>query len=275
MTTDSPGSTNPPGRLHFGGLLGLGFVIDFLDTLGVGSFATTTTALKIGRLVNDEDIPGTLNVGHALPTILEALLYITVIEVEKVTLVSMIAASAIGAWFGAGVVSRWPRLTIQRALSVALLVTALFIFLRLVHVFPAGGDALQLTGLALVIGLLVNTLLGALTTLGIGNYAPCMALVSILGMNPAAAFPIMMGSAALILPIAAARFIPARRYHARTGLGLTLGGIPGVWVAWKFVTSLPLDAVKWLVVGVLLYTATMMWRSAQQGAAAAAPAPAA
>ncbi|MFI5210451.1 MAG: permease [Gemmatimonadales bacterium] len=270
MTSDSAASeTAPTGRLHFAGLLGLGFVIDFLDTLGVGSFATTTTALKIGRLVNDEDIPGTLNVGHALPTITEAVLYITVIQVEMLTLVAMIGASAIGAWFGAGIVSRWPRLTIQRALAVALLVTALFIFLRQVHVFPSGGDALALTGLALVVGIVVNTILGALTTLGIGNYAPCMALVSLLGMNPTAAFPIMMGSAALILPIAALRFIPARRYNRRVVLGLTIGGIPGVLVAAFLVKSLPLDYVRWLVVGVLLYTASMMWRSARREAAAA------
>jgi uncharacterized membrane protein YfcA len=246
------------------GLLGLGFVIDFLDTLGVGSFATTTTALKLGKLVKDEDIPGTLNVGHSLPTILEAVLYITVVRVELLTLVSMIGASAIGAWFGAGVVVGWPRRTIQRALSVALLATAAFIFLRQVHVFPAGGDALALTGAALLVGIAVNALIGALTSLGIGNYAPCMALVSLLGMNPTAAFPIMMGSAALTLPLAAARFIPAKRFNRRIALGLTLGGIPGVLVAAFLVTSLPLDAVRWLVVGVLLYTAALMWRSARQ-----------
>lgn len=254
----------PPGRFPFAGLLGLGFVIDFLDTLGVGSFATTTTALKLGKLVEDEDIPGTLNVGHSLPTILEAVLYITVVRVELLTLVSMIGASAVGAWFGAGIVVGWPRRTIQRALSVALLATAAFIFLRQVGVFPAGGDALALTGAALLVGIAVNALIGALTSLGIGNYAPCMALVSLLGMNPTAAFPIMMGSAALTLPLAAARFIPAHRFHRRTALALTLGGIPGVLVAAFLVTSLPLDAVRWLVIGVLLYTATLMWRSARR-----------
>lgn len=253
-------SRRPP----FAGLLGLGFVIDFLDTLGVGSFATTTTALKLGKLVEDEDIPGTLNVGHALPTILEAVLYITVVRVELLTLVAMIGASALGAWFGAGIVVGWPRRTIQRALAAALLATAAFIFLRQVHVFPAGGDALALTGAALLVGVAVNALIGALTSLGIGNYAPCMALVSLLGMNPTAAVPIMMGSAALTLPLAAARVIPARRVHRRTALAMTLGGIPGVLVAAFLVTSLPLDAVRWLVVGVLIYTSALMWRSALQ-----------
>jgi uncharacterized membrane protein YfcA len=251
-------------RPPFAGLLGLGFVTDFLDTLGVGSFATTSTALKLGKLVEDEDIPGTLNVGHSIPTILEAILYITVIEVELVTLVAMIGASAVGAWFGAGLVAHWPRRTIQRALAVGLLATATFIFLREVRVFPSGGDALALTGVALLVGVVVNALIGSLTSLGIGNYAPCMALVSLLGMNPIAAFPIMMGSAALTLPLAAARFIPARRFDRRVALGLTIGGIPGVLVAAFLVTSLPLVAVRWLVVGVLVYTSALMWRSALQ-----------
>lgn len=251
-------------RPPFAGLLGLGFVTDFLDTLGVGSFATTSTALKLGKLVEDEDIPGTLNVGHSIPTMLEAILYITVIEVELVTLVAMIGASAVGAWFGAGLVAHWPRRTIQRALAVGLLATATFIFLREVRVFPSGGDALALTGVALLVGVVVNALIGSLTSLGIGNYAPCMALVSLLGMNPIAAFPIMMGSAALTLPLAAARFIPARRFDRRVALGLTIGGIPGVLVAAFLVTSLPLVAVRWLVVGVLIYTSALMWRSALQ-----------
>ena len=37
----------------------VGFVTNFFDTLGIGSFATTTTAYKVLRLVPDEQIPGT------------------------------------------------------------------------------------------------------------------------------------------------------------------------------------------------------------------------
>ena len=264
MPIDSTAGTTPSGRPPRWPLLfTLGFGIDFLDTLGVGSFATTTTSLKLGKLVADEDIPGTLNVGHSLPTILEAILYITVIQVETITLVSMISAGAVGAWFGAGIVSQLPRRKIQVGMAIALLVTALFITLRQLHLFPPGGDALGLNGGAFIAGVATNLILGALATLGIGNYAPSMAVVSILGMNPTTAFPIMMGSAALILPVAAIRFIKSGRYDRPTALGLTLGGIPGVLVAAFIVKSLPLDAVRWLVVAVLLYTSVMMWLSAK------------
>jgi len=261
-------AATPPARTpSWPALLGLGFFTDFLDTLGVGSFATTTAALKLGRMVEDEDLPGTLNVGHALPTLLEAALYIAVIEVQAATLLSMITAGILGAWFGARLVSRWPRRRIQVAMSVALLLTATFITLRQLKVFPPGGEALGLTGVSLLAALLANAFISSLTALGIGNYAPCLALVSLLGMNPKAAFPIMMGSAALILPVAALQFHASRRYHRRIALGLTLGGIPGVLVAAFLVKELPLDAVRWMVVGVLVLTSAMMLRSARAAAA--------
>ena len=204
LTVPSGATAVPPlSSSRWAGLLGLGFFANFLDTLGVGSFATTTAAFKLGKLVDDRDIPGTLNVGHSIPTIVEALIYITVIKVELPTLVSMIAAGAFGAFFGARWVSGWSRLTIQRGLAIALLITAAIMMLRQLQFFPPGGDALGLTGVALAAAILANAVIGSLASLGIGNYAPCMAVVSLLGMSPTAAFPIMMGSAALILPAAA------------------------------------------------------------------------
>ncbi|HEY2805005.1 MAG TPA: sulfite exporter TauE/SafE family protein [Gemmatimonadales bacterium] len=285
MTTTDDTAPAPTSPLRWTALIALGFVTDFLDTLGVGSFATTSTALKLGHVTTDENIPGTLNVGHAIPTVVEALIYIVIIplwlshaensfRVEPLTLITMVAAGALGAWLGAGRVSRWPRRTIQLALSVALLLTAGFITMRLLYSFPDEGT-FGLTGPKLIIGILANALFGALCTLGIGNYAPCMALVALLGMNPTVAFPIMMGSAALFLPIGAIRFLKARRYNRNVVIGLTLGGVPGVLVAAFIVKSLPLTAVKWLVVGVLTYTSALMWMSAKQSAAAAAKVPAA
>ena len=91
-----------------------GFVTDFFDTLGIGSFATTTSIFKFRNMVKDELIPGTLNVGHTLPTILEAIIYITTIEVQITTLVLMIGSAVVGAWFGAGLVVRLSRRAVRR-----------------------------------------------------------------------------------------------------------------------------------------------------------------
>src|SRR5437867_8024633 len=87
----------------------VGFVTNFFDTLGIGSFAPTTSIFKLKRMVPDEHIPGTLNVGHALPTVAEALVFIAIVNVAMATLACLIAASVAGAWLGAGVVASWPR----------------------------------------------------------------------------------------------------------------------------------------------------------------------
>lgn len=244
----------------------IGFVTNFLDTLGIGSFATTTSMFKLWRLVPDQRIPGTLNVGHTLPTIVEAAIYITIISVVPLTLISLIVAAIAGAWLGAGIVSKLPRRYVQVGMGVALLAAAaIFILSNLRgNYFGLSGDALGLTGTRLVVGIVASFCLGALMTIGIGMYAPAMILVSLLGMNPKAAFPIMMGSCAFLMPIASLRFIRYQAFSMRAALGLALGGVPGVLIAAYIVKSLPLVAVRWLVVVVVIYAAAAMLRSAAQ-----------
>jgi uncharacterized membrane protein YfcA len=243
-------------------LVGIGFVTNFFDTLGIGSFAPTTAIFKLKRLVPDERIPGTLNVGHSLPTIAQAFIFIAIVEVEMATLAGMIAASVAGAWLGAGVVAGWPRRRVQVGMGLALLAAAAFFAMTNLGLFPAGGETLGLRSPLLWFGLAGNFVLGALMTLGIGLYAPCMILVALLGMNPKAAFPIMMGSCAFLMPIGSLRFIQRKSYSLAAAVGLTLGGIPAVLLAAYFVKSLPLTALRWLIFAVVVYTAATMLRSA-------------
>ena len=252
--------TAAPGPLH----TGIGVLTDFLDTLGIGSFATTTTIYRLKRLVDDQKIPGTLNVGHALPTVAQAWIYTTLIQVDFTTLALLILAAIGGSWIGAAIVTGMPRRAIQRGMGVALLVAAVLMIMTALNRFPGGGEATALTGGRLALACGINFALGALMTLGIGLYAPCMIMVSLLGMNPTAAFPIMMGSCAFLMPIAGTQFIAKGRYDLKASMGLTLGGIPAVLVAAYLVRSLPLAAVRWLVVVVVIYTAVMLLRSSRQ-----------
>src|SRR5438874_277662 len=237
---------------------GVGAFTNFFDTLGIGSYATTTTLFRFFRMVDDRIIPGTLNVGHALPTVVQTFIYTSIIPVDVITLFAMIGASVLGAWLGAGVVARWPKRTVQIGMGIALLAAAGLMFMTQMKLFPGGGEALGVTGVKLVIAIVVNFMLGALMTLGIGLYAPCMILVSLLGMNPKAAFPIMMGSCAFLMPVGGLRFIREQSYSLRAAFGLALGGIPGVVLAAYIVKELPLDAVRWLVIAVVIYTAVSM-----------------
>ena len=242
--------------------LAVGFVTNFFDTLGVGSFAPTTALFKLRRLVSDELIPGTLNVGHAVPTVVQAFIFITAVAVAPATLIAMIAAAVLGAWLGAGFVTRMSRRAIQFGMGFALAIAATLFILVNLELLPGGGEALQLEGVRLAIGVGTNFVLGALMTLGIGLYGPCLILVSLLGMSPLAAFPIMMGSCAFLMPVAGARFVRTRKFDSRAALGLAIGGIPAVLIAAYLVQSLPMVWLRWLVVIVVLYTAVAMLRSA-------------
>jgi uncharacterized membrane protein YfcA len=240
--------------------IGVGAVTNFFDTLGIGSFATTTAMFRAFRMVPDRIIPGTLNAGHTLPTVVQAFFYIAVIPVDVVTLISMIAAAVLGAWLGAGIVAGWPKRYVQIGMGFALLAAATFFTMTNLGLFPSGSDSLGVRGGLLVAAVLGNFLLGALMSLGIGLYAPCMVLISLLGMNATTAFPIMMGSCAFLMPVGSLKFIRERAYSLRVALGIALGGIPGVIVAAKIVKSLDLHTVRWLVIVVVLYTATtMLW----------------
>jgi uncharacterized membrane protein YfcA len=240
----------------------IGFVATFFDTLGIGSFATTTTTYKLLRLVPDERIPGTLLVGYTLTVATQAFAFITVVPVDAQQLIFLTVAMTAGGWLGAGTVARLPRRAIQLGMATALLLAALFMTMGLLHLYPASGNALSLTRSGLAIALAGNFVLGALATLGIGNYGPSLVMFNLLGMAPLAAFPIMMASGAFMGTVAAMRFVRSGRYAARAALGLTLGGIPGVLTAVWLVRSLPLDVVRWGVIVVVLYTALMLIRSA-------------
>ncbi len=236
----------------------IGFVTAFFDTLGIGSFATTTTVYKLRSMVPVKLIPGTLNVGHTLPTIAQAFIYTQIVPVESATLLLMIAAACVGSWIGAGVVVHWPRRKIQIGMGLALLAAAGLMLMTQLELFPGGGDTLGLKGARLAAGLAGNFVLGVLMMLGIGLYAPCMILVSLLGMNPTAAFPIMMGSCAFLMPTSSVKFVRTRTYAAQAAIGLAAGGLPAVLLAAYVVRSLPIGAVRWLVIFVVVYTSVNM-----------------
>jgi uncharacterized membrane protein YfcA len=248
-----------PTPLH----LAIGFITNFFDTLGIGSFATTTSMFRLKGVVPDRLIPGTLNVGHTAPTVVQAFIYISIVTADMTTLAAMIAASVAGAWLGAGIVAGWSRRKVQIGMGVALLVAAsLMLATQLGILARLGGEAVGVDGARLGVGVGGNFVLGALMTLGIGLYAPCMILVSLLGMSPKVAFPIMMGSCAFLMPVGSVRFIRKDAYALRPALGLAIGGVPGVLLAARFFSWLPIEMVRWLVIVVVVYTSLTMLRAA-------------
>ena len=259
-----------PRKPRFSDLV-VGFVTNFFDTLGIGCFAPTTAYFKLRARMPDDEIPGTLNTGHCLPAMTEALIFIAVVSVDMTTLVTMIVAAVLGAWLGVGIVSGLSRRAIQIGMGGALMCAALLFLMKNLDWVPGAGEALALHGPTLIFAVGVNFLLGALMMLGVGLFAPCLILVSLLGMSPLAAFPIMMGSCALLMPVGGARFVKSGRYNVSAAMGLAIGGIPGVLVAAYIVRSLPMVWLRWLVLIVVLYAAVQMLRSARRPQSAVEP----
>ncbi|MEL7565977.1 MAG: sulfite exporter TauE/SafE family protein [Dehalobacterium sp.] len=244
------------------GLSFVGAITIFFDTLGIGCYAPQTAIFKFFKLVPDRLIPGTLNTCCVLPMAAEAIIFITIIKVEPITLFSMIIASSIGAIIGAGFVAKLPEKKIQLGMGIALLIVAFTIAAGQLGLMPVGGEEIGLTGLKLLVAVVVSFILGALMTIGIGCYAPMMALVYALGMSPRVSFPIMMGSCAFLIPSAGIKFIKEGAYDIKANIAINLAGLVGVVVAAYIVKELPLTILKWLIVCVILYTSVAMLRSA-------------
>lgn len=238
----------------------IGMITNFFDTLGIGSFAPTTAALKFTKAIDERLMPGTLNVSMTMPVIVEAIIFIKAIEVDIFTLVSLIAAAVVGAYLGAGIMAKLPKKKVKIIMGFALLAIA-FTLISGQMGWIAGlgtGTAIALTGTKLIIGIVIFFVLGALMSAGVGLYAPAMATVYLLGMSPAVAFPIMMGACAFLMPVGSYKFIKENAYAPKVSLFIALGGIIGVIFATNVVTSLPLQALTWLVIIVVTITGIIM-----------------
>ena len=211
----------------------IGFVINFFDVFGIGSFATGT-----------------------------ALMFINGVEVEPVTLASMIVAAVVGAYLGAGVVAKLPTKVIRLLMGTALIVIGIVIVIQMMGLIPSSGVATGLSGIKLVIGIAANFILGALMTAGVGMYAPCLALVCLLGINPMIAFPIMMGSSAYLMPVASLKFIKEGAYNRKASLAIAIFGIFGVFIGYRFIKMLNLNALKFIIIIVMAYSAVSLFYSA-------------
>lgn len=236
----------------------VGAVANFFDALGIGSFAPTTAYLRFRKLIPDSFLPAVLNAGHCLPTVAQGLVFIHMVVVDPVLLIACIAASVVGALIGAPIVLKLPVKAVQMVVGTALLIAAGLYAMTNLNLMPAGGEAVSLEGHLFYIAIAAHVVMGALMSFGIGLYAPSLIMLSLMGMNPAAAFPIMMGACAFLMPVSGLRFIKSERIDLKLVLGMALGGIPAVLLAAFVVTSLPLTIMRWGVVVVVLYAAVSL-----------------
>lgn len=236
---------------------GLGYLTDLLDTLGIGTFATSTTLFRATKLVTDDrKIPATITTAHVIPVLVEALCFITIIQVDIVTLICMALSAFAGAFFGARVSSNWNTQKVQRILGILLLIAAAFTVYRMIT-NPGEGLDTNIRGLygwQLIAGIIFEFIIGILMSMGLGNYAPELIFFSLMGISPAIALPVMMLNAAMILVAGAKQFIESGRVNWPGIGGIIIGGILGVLTAAFFLTGLSVEHLKILVVVIVTYT---------------------
>ena len=236
----------------------IGFVANFLDTLGIGSFAPSSAAFKMTKSVDDVLVPGTLNVGDTVPVCVEAFLFFGFVEMDVLTLVLMLVASVLGSALMANVVSKFDRKKVRYALFVGLFLLATSVLMKVMNWGPFGtvGTAMSLRGIKLVIAVVGNFVFGALMSIGVGLYAPCMAMVLALGMDAGCAFPAMMGSCAYLMAFGnGSKFIAEGRYDMFASWMQAIFGACGVFVAYLFVESLSLNTLTKVIVVIVYFTA--------------------
>lgn len=245
----------------------IGAVVNFFDTLGIGSFAPTAAWLKFRRLVPDRLIPPTMLVGLTPPVMAESVIFLILlgVMVDPALLAGSALATMIGGIFGAPLVARSRVWVVQLILAIGLVLAAGAYMMTNLQLFPGGGVASGLPFGLTVIAVVASFVLGILANFGVGNYAPMLVMLSLMGMDPRLCFPIMALGGSLMGASASIRHMQIGQIDMRVALGLTLGGIPAVLVAALIVKSMPIEVLRWMVVVVVLYSAAILFRSAIYG----------
>ena len=247
--------------------VGLGAVVSFFDTLGIGCFAPSTAWLKFRKLVPDRLIPPTILVGLTITAVVESIIFLLQlgVKVDPVLLAGCIIACTIGGMIGAPLLHRTRVWIVQMVVAIGLLLAAIAYGMTNLHLFPGGGTASSLPMTLTVLAIAANFVIGVLLNYGVGNYAPTLVMLSLMGMDPRLCFPVMAGAAGLMGATAGIRHINTGRLDLRVVIGLTIGGIPAVFVAAYIVVTMPLEVLRWLVLVVVLYAAAIMLHAALLG----------
>ena len=247
--------------------LGLGAVVNFLDTLGIGSFAPTAAWFKFRKMVPDRLIPPTMLAGLTPPVMVESIAFLILlgVYVDPVLLFGGAIATMLGGLVGAPLVARARVWIVQLIVAIGLLLAGTAYAMTNLHLFPGGGTATGLPMSLTIVAIAASFSLGILANFGVGNYAPTLVMLSLMGMDPRLCFPIMAAGGSLMGAGASVRHVGIGQIDLRIVLGLAIGGIPAVLVAAFVVKSMPLELLRWLVFVVVLYAAGVMFRAAVLG----------
>src|SRR4051794_35786662 len=178
----------------------LGAVVNFFDTLGIGSFAPTAAWFKFRKMVPDRLIPPTMVVGLTPPVMVESIIFLILLGVfvDPVLLFGCAIATMLGGLVGAPLVARARVWIVQLIVAIGLVLAATAYAMTNLHLFPGGGTATGLPAGPTIAAIAASFGFGILANFGVGNYAPTLVMLSLMGMDPRVCFPIMAAGGSLM-----------------------------------------------------------------------------
>ncbi len=67
------------------------------------------------------------------------------------------------------------------------------------------------------------------------------------------------------MPAASAKFVKEGAYNRKASMAITIFGVIAVLIAAYIVKELPLNILTWLVIVVIIYTSTIMFKAYSKG----------
>ncbi len=223
------------------------------DTIGVGSFAVNIALAKLLNTFKDEELPAMNNGAQVIPGAIESLLFMQVVQVDWITLGTLVLGTCIGGVLGGHIVTRLSQQAIRVAMMCCFGLIMSLLLGNELHILPMGGELTALKGHSLIIGFFAMIICGSLTTVGIGLFAMIQGVLFILGVSPVVAFPIMTTAGAMQQPLTTLVFLKQKKVPLKKTLILSVSGIIGVFIALPIVSHMSSSWLHRLLIGIMIY----------------------
>ena len=246
----------PSEALSFSQYLKLIFsgIIAFIaDTLGLGSFAVNVALAKLLGTFRDDELPGLNNGAQLIPGAIESLFFMSLVEVDFTTLLTLVAGTCIGGVLGGFVMSRLSKQAIRLAMICSFAIIIVLLISHQFHLLPVGGDLTELQSWKLVIGFFALLICGALTSVGVGLFVMVQGVLFVMNVSPVVAFPIMTTAGAMQQPLTTLVFLQKNKIPLKKTMVLSLSGCIGVLITIPIFTHLTISWLHLLLLFILIY----------------------
>jgi uncharacterized membrane protein YfcA len=239
----------------------IGLVSNFLDTIGIGSFAVIIAMrTMLGVMPDEVRLIGTMNIQAMVTALIQALIFLHFVPLDIVTLLVAVAMIALGGFLSGLVAVRIDKKLVHLIMLVAFIITGILLFLSQLNILTIGGTGTAIRGTRLVIFAIFMLVSGTLPAFGVGYYSLIKASIFLFGVNPIVAFPIMASASAFQMPVTSATFIARGKFYFKSTVILAIFGALGVVLATPIITSVNTYTLKWILLGIVIYNIIVLAR---------------